>query len=431
MSERARIPSSHVAAVTIGNGLEFYDFLCYALFSVDIGHTFFPTHSDSASLLLSLLAFWLGFLTRPIGAMVLGPLGDRIGRKPVMLISFTMIGIAMLGIALTPGYAQIGIAAPVLALGFRLVQGFALGGEVGPSTAYLIEAAPVERRGFYGAMQYASQDGAIMTASTVGLILASTLAPHDLHTWGWRIAFLLGVVIVPFGMIIRRRLPETLHAADDAALAPDATTGSLTMAANIRPHLKVIVLAFFLLASTTIGVYVKDYMTTYAVDTLHTSSLVAFGVSLVASACAVAFVPFGGALSDRVGRRPVMLVFSSLLIVLIVPAFWTIVHFRSTLTLYAMIALVSVPFAFLVPPILVMLTEALPARIRSGAVATVYAFAISIFGGSTQFVVKSLITLTGNPLSPAFYWTAATAFCFVAALFVPETAPRILGKLKT
>ena len=430
MSERASIPASHVAAVVVGNGLEFYDFLCYALFSVDIGHTFFPTHSSSVSLLLSLLAFWLGFLTRPVGAMVLGPLGDRIGRKPVMLISFIMIGVAMLGLALTPGYAQIGIAAPIFALAFRLIQGFALGGEVGPSTAYLIESAPAHRRGFYGSMQYTSQDAAIMIASLVGLVLASILSPHDLHSWGWRIAFLLGVVIVPFGILIRRRLPETLHAADDAALAPDATTGSLTFATRVRPHLKIIVLGFLLLAGTTIGVYVKDCMTTYAIDTLHTSSMVAFGVSFVASTCAVSFNPLGGALSDRLGRRPVMLVSAILLLVLIIPAFWMIVHFQSTAMLYAMIALVSIPFAFVTPPILVMLTESLPARIRSGAVATVYAFAISIFGGSTQFVVKSLITLTGNPLSPAFYWTAATVFIVGAILFTPETAPRVLAGRK-
>jgi MFS family permease len=428
MDERAPIPASHVVAVTVGNGLEFYDFLCYALFSVDIGHAFFPAHSNSASLLLSLLAFWLGFMTRPIGAMVLGPLGDRIGRKPVMLISFTMIGIAMLGIALTPSYSQIGIAAPILALTFRLVQGFALGAEVGPSTAYLIEAAPPGRRGFYGAMQFASQDSAIMVASIVGMVLSTTLAPHDLHAWGWRAAFLLGVAIVPFGVLIRRRLPETLHAADDAALAPDATTGSLSIIAAVRPHLNVIILGFLLLAGATIGVYVKDYMTTYAVDTLHTSSLVAFGVSLVASVCSVSFVPIAGALSDRVGRRPVLIAFSGLLFVLIIPAFWMIVHFQSTLMLYAMIALVSIPFAFLAPPMLVMLTEVLPVRVRSGAVATIYAFAISIFGGSTQFVVKSLITLTSNPLAPAFYWTLATALCFIAALFIPETAPRILAR---
>src|SRR5579863_9405325 len=160
-----RIPVAHVAAVSIGNALEFYDFLTFSLFAIYIGDAFFPGKDPTEKLLSALATFWAGFLTRPIGAMVLGTLGDRIGRKPAMLISFMLMGAGMLGLAVTPSYARIGIAAPILAVLFRLIQGFALGGEVGPTTAYMVEAAPPNRRGLYGSMQYVTQDAANLLAA--------------------------------------------------------------------------------------------------------------------------------------------------------------------------------------------------------------------------------------------------------------------------
>src|SRR5579862_5602171 len=276
---RKSIPALHVLAIVLGNGLEFYDFLSYAIFAVYIGKTFFPSHEASANLILSLATFGVGFVTRPIGGIVLGILGDRLGRKPAMILSFILIGVAMLGIALTPGYAQIGLAAPILLVCFRLVQGFALGGEVGPSTAWLIEAAPPERRGFYGSLQYATQNTAILVASCVGLVLSIILNAHDLAAWGWRIAFLLGVVIVPFGVLIRRRLPETLHAAeDDVAVWEAQRDGRFG-----ESYAWVIVLSFVLLGCLTIGAYTIDYATTFALNTLHLAAGIAFGVTVVIS----------------------------------------------------------------------------------------------------------------------------------------------------
>ena len=422
------IPAHHVLAVVIGNGLEFYDFLCYAIFAVYIGETFFPARDPSTSLLLSLATFGIGFVTRPIGGIVLGGLGDRIGRKPVMLLSFVLMGAGMLGVALTPSYAQIGLAAPILVLCFRLVQGFALGGEVGPTTAYMVEAAPPERRGLYGSMQYTSQDAAIVIASLVGVALSSVLSPADLHAWGWRIAFLIGVLIVPFGLLIRRGLPETLHAADDAALAPDATTGQLGFPANIRPHLKIIVFGLLLLTSTTIGTYVLTYMASYSLVTLHLPANISFGVTVVTSGLAVIFEPVSGLLSDRFGRKPVMLFPAIATLLMIFPAFWTISHYPSALALYASMGAIAIMFALCTPPIIIALTESLPRKIRSGAVATVYAFAISIFGGSTQFVVTWLIRMTGNPMAPAYYWAGAMAMGIAVMLFMPESAPRKLRR---
>jgi MHS family citrate/tricarballylate:H+ symporter-like MFS transporter len=404
---RRIVPTSAVIAVFIGNGLEFYDFCTYALFAVYIGKTFFPSADGALSLLLSLATFGIGFLTRPIGAIALGTLGDRIGRKPAMLISFVMMGVGMLGLALTPSYARIGIAAPILAVLFRLVQGFALGGEVGPTTAYMIEAAPAERRGLYGSMQFTTQDAATLLAALVGVALSNTLSPQHMQEWGWRIAFLIGVIIAPFGLFIRNRLPETLHAADDAALAPDATSGELKLRVRIAPHLPIIAFGLVLISCGTIGSYVLEYMTTYALNTLHLRTDVAFGAMVVTSICGMIFDPISGLLSDRHGRKRIVIAGYASMLVCVLPAFWIMNRHPSVLIVYAMMGLMAVLFAIAIPPVVIALTEALPKAIRSGVVATTYAVTVSAFGGSTQFVITWLIQRTGNPLAPAYCWGAA------------------------
>ena len=422
-SASGHLPLRHVAAVVVGNALEFYDFLTYAYFAIYIGRAFFPSHDPASSLLLSLATFGVGFLTRPIGAIVIGSMGDRIGRKPAMVFSFTLMGVAIVGLALTPSYAMIGAAAPVLVILFRLLQGFALGGEVGPTTAFMIEAAPPERRGFYASMQYTSQDAAALTAGLVGTLLASQLDAQQLQDWGWRAAMLLGALIVPFGLMLRRRLPETLHAANDAALAPDTAESAKPARAPLRPYLVLIVLGLVMLASGTIGTYVLTYMTTYAIATLHMSAAIAFGVVIVNGLFAVLFEPTSGWLSDKFGRKPVMLVPGFALLLSILPGFWIISHYRTAPTFYAVIAWLSALAALTATPVVTVLTETLPKSIRSGTVATVYAFAISIFGGSTQYTVTWLIGATGNPIAPAYYWTAALICGLTAMALAKESAP--------
>jgi MFS family permease len=417
------LAARHVAAVVVGNALEFYDFLTYAFFAVYIGEAFFPAHDPAASLLASLATFGAGFLTRPIGAIVIGSMGDRIGRKPAMMLSFALMGVAIVGLALTPSYARIGIAAPIIVILFRLLQGFALGGDVGPTTAFLIEASPPERRGFYASMQAGSQRLSALFSGIVGTALASQLDAQQLQDWGWRVALLIGALIVPFGLMVRRSLPETLHAADDAALAPDATRGTLSPTPALHPHLKTIVYGLVMLSASTIGVYVATLMTTYALTTLHLKATVSFGATVVTSIAGLSAAMLGGILSDRFGRKPVMLIPGVIALLSIVPAFLLIIRNGDATTFYAAIFWVSFWAGLSTGIAIIVLTESLPPKIRAGTMATVYAFAISIFGGSTQFIVTWLMDKFHSPMMPAYYWTASMAVGLIAMALVPESAP--------
>jgi MFS family permease len=412
-----------VIAVFVGNGLEFYDFLTFSYFAVYISRTFYPGGTPSAGLLATLATFGAGFLTRPIGAIVIGGLGDRIGRKPAMLFSFTLMGVAIVGLALTPSYAKIGPVAPALVVLFRLVQGFALGGEVGPTTAYMAEAAPPHRRGLYLSMQYATQDLAVLMAGLVGTALAALLTAQQLQDWGWRVALLLGASIVPFGIAIRRSLPETLerpaHRPDAAAMASPPRPWR----ERVQPFLPIIVFGLMMLTAGTIGSYTLNYMTTYALDTLHLPATVSFSLIILNGGVSMTFEALSGWLSDRFGRKPVMIIPGALLLLSIFPCFWVITHVHSTWALYGAEAVMAVFAAISSVPVIVTITETLPPAIRSGAVATIYAFAISIFGGSTQFVIKLLIDRTGNPLAPAWYWTGAALVGLIAMCLVRESSP--------
>jgi MFS family permease len=413
-----RIALRTLAAVGLGNALEFYDFLTFSFFAVQIGHCFVPAGNEAAGLLAALATFGVGFATRPLGGFVIGRFGDRAGRRPAMLLSFALMGAGMLGLAVTPSYAAIGPAAPVLVVCFRLVQGFALGGEVGPSTAFLIETAPPGRRGVYVALQYATQQVAVLTAGLVAVALSATLAPAALDAWGWRIAFLLGLAVVPVGLAIRRSLPETLHRRD-----PDPTAASGPI------PVRLVALGLAMLISATVCTYVVGYMATFAQDSLHLAPGTGFGAIVTAGLCSLIGAPVAGLLSDRFGRKPVMLSAGTLLFVIAVPLFMLLLRAPEAATLWGVTAVLSVLTSVSGTPALVALTEALPQASRSRALGTIYAVAIASFGGTTQYVIKRLIVETGSALAPACYMTGALALGLVAMTMMRETAPGRAGVL--
>jgi len=400
-------------AIAVGNGLEFYDFVTYAFFATQIGHTFFPSKTPGLSLLSSLATFGVGFLTRPLGAIVIGRLGDRAGRKPAMMLSLCLIGVAITGLSLTPSYAAIGTLAPILVIGFRLLQGFALGGEVGPSTAFLLEAAPASRRGLYASLQATSADSAALAAGVVGVVLASTLTGAQLDAWGWRVAQLLGVCIIPFAFVIRRTLSETL------TVSTAADPGNI----SAKAYIGVFFLGVVMLSAATTNNYVLEYMTTYASNTLGMPAAISFGATAAIGGSGLICDTLGGWLSDRFGRKPVMIIPWLALIVTVYPSFWVLDRLRTGTALLAVSALLNGIQTLSSATIIVAITESLPKRVRSGAFALIYALAISVFGGSTQFLVAWIIHLTGNPLAPAWYMLGAVTIGLMAMLRLPETAP--------
>ena len=417
------VKRSHVFAAALGNALAFYDFLTYALFAIQIGHVFFPSSSAYGSLMLSLATFGAGFVTRPIGAVVLGRYADRVGRRPCMMLCFLMLGGAIGAMAVIPSYRTIGIAAPVLAILARMTQGFALGGEIGANTAFLTEAAPELRRGYIVAWQGASQFIALSVASLVGVALTSWLSSSALEAYGWRIAFLVGAATVPFGYWMRSRLPETLQVSPAGSAAPAHPGKESETLRSVRRHARVIVLGVIVLATSTVGTYIFTYIVTYAQTTLHLPARIGFIAELVNYLVTIPTILIAGWLSDRVGRRPLNVWGNLAFLVAIYPAFVWVAAKPSAFSLVLSMAVLGSLGNISFGAFCAGLSEALPQNIRSSGFATVYSVAVAAFGGTTQLVVTWLIHVTGSALAPAWYLVGATVVGQVALMLFPETAP--------
>lgn len=406
--DKARLTKAQIASVAAGNALEFYDFVTYAFFATQIGRALFPG-DKSSTLLLSLATFGVGFLTRPLGGILIGRLADRRGRKPAMILSFSIMGLAMTGLALTPSYAAVGMAAPLMAVFFRLLQGFALGGEVGPNIAYLLEAAPPNRRGFYISLNFASADFAVLVAGLVGFGLSSALTGPQLEGWGWRVAFLVGAAIVPLGLRLRSTLVETLPSRQEDPVTPNGRSLMLVAGAGL-----------LIIAGATISNYTLDYLTTYAQSTLRMAVPTAFAATVILGVVGVAGDLTGGWLSDRFGPKRVLVIPWLLLICGIVPVFSILNQTRTSTALLASTAVLTTFHILGSSPATIHFVHALPARARAGAIGIVYAVAIAMFGGTTQLVETLLIRWTGNPVAPAWYMMGAVMIALAGALSIPE-----------
>jgi len=412
-----RLARRAIVAATCGNALEFYDFVTYAYFAIQIGHTFFPSTSGYLSLMGSLATFGAGFVARPVGAWVIGGYADRHGRKQGMFVSMIMMGIGIIALACTPGYATIGIAAPIIAIAARLCQGFALGGEVGAATTYMLESVPPERRGWASSWQNSSQMIAFTAGALVAFVLSLWLNDDQLGRYGWRIALLIGTSILPFALIIRRSLPD--HPVHQNAPMTEAEHLTATPAG----FWKIVVLGMLIIGAGTTTTYIFLYMATYAQTTLHLPIWVGMAGDLSNNASGMITAIIGGWLSDKVGRRPAMIWPQLAFVVMILPMFgW----FLAAPTVFAFLTLNIVLSGLGTMPFSAAFTavsESLPRHMRARAFALVYTIPVTTMGGTTQLNLAWLLHRTGNPAVLAWYLMGIACMGLAAMLFLPESAP--------
>ena len=407
-----------IAAAVAGNAIEFFDFLTYTFYSVYIGHAFFPTHDDFISLLLSLATFGVGFVIRPLGGFVIGSFADRAGRRPAMVMTIGLMTVGTMGVALTPSYSTIGIAAPIILVIARLVQGLALGGEVGPSTALLLEAAPPGRGGAWVSWQGASQGAAALMAGLAGIALTALLDARQLAAWGWRVPFLFGLLIVPVGLYLRRNLPETLETRSPR----EKEVGAVRLV--WREHRAAMWLGLAIVMCQTISAYVCSYMTTYALTALAMPASQAMVATVMTGIAIIVGAKLGGHWSDRVGRRPVMILTRLAMMLCIYPAFVLLSHSANVWTLGAVAAALSLLTSAGTAASMVALVELFPNAVRSTGMSITNAVSVSLFGGTTQFVNAWLIGTTGDKLSPAYYVIVSSVIGLWAMFKLPETRGR-------
>ncbi|WP_225770053.1 MFS transporter [Inquilinus sp. Marseille-Q2685] len=392
-----------IAAATIGNGLEWFDFTVYGFFTPIIARLFFPAGDDLTSILLTVGTYGVGFFMRPVGAVVLGVYADRAGRKAALTLTILLmaIGTALLGFA--PTYAQAGIVGPLVIVLARLIQGFSAGGEIGGATAFLIEYAPPRKRGFYASWQQTSQALAVVLGGVCGTIVTQALDPAAIDSWGWRVPFLFGLLIGPVGFYIRARIDETPVFTDDRIRKSESPLRDA-----LAEHPRGIASGFGVTILWTVCTYVLlFYMTTYAVKQLGIPLADAFVATTIGGVVLMLGCPLAGALSDRVGRKRLLLAAAIAIGVLVWPLFaW--VNATPTLAVLATVqAILGLLLAAFTGPAPALLAEQFPAGLRSTGLSLAYNFAVTIFGGFAAVIVTLLIEETGSKLAPSFYVIAA------------------------
>ncbi|SEA96951.1 MFS transporter [Paraburkholderia sartisoli] len=407
-----------IVSSSIGNALEWYDFLVYGFFTPVIAKLFFPAHDAWISLLLAIGSFGISFLTRPIGAIVLGIYADRKGRRASLTVSIMLMTLATLVIAVMPTYERIGLAAPILVLLARLVQGFAVGGEFGSATAFMVEHSP-SRRGYFASWQFASQGLAAITASAVGGILTTWLPSAQIEGWGWRLPFVLGLLVGPVGYYIRRHLDETPEFLAEKKRA--TPTGD----ALFRNQWGNILLAVGVVAQSTVLVYVLQlYMPTYAVKQLGLPAAQSFGVVVLNGGLQFLLSPVMGALSDRIGRVRIMLTSSVLMAVTIYPMFyWLNLHptFGWLLALQAAAGIFKAAYS---GPMPALMSEIFPTRSRSTGLSLAYSLGVTLFGGFAPFIVTFFIGVTGDKLAPSYYVLLAALVSSISLVVIGRAMKR-------
>lgn len=403
-----------IVAASIGNALEWFDFLVYGYFAVTLSKLFFPVGNGTVALLITFATFGLSYVVRPLGAIVIGAYTDRRGRRAGLMLSIAMMMIGTAMMAVMPTYAAIGLASPLLVLLARLLQGFSVGGEFGSATAFLVEHTAT-RKGFLASWQWASQGLTAVVASIFGVVLTGVLTEPQLLSWGWRVPFFFGLLLGPIGIYIRSRMAET---PEYAAIEPTKTP----VRDLLRQHPVSVILAIGASIISNSSNYLILYIPTYAVKELGLPQSTGFTATLVGAAILSTVSPFSGHLSDKIGRVRIMLAMGAVFLVTAYPIFWVMVAYptmAAAILAAGWLSLVKAGYSGVLPS---LLAELFPTETRGIGMSLSYSISVTIFGGFAPLIATWLIAQTGDPLSPSFY-LMFTAILSMLALSV--TAGRL------
>jgi MHS family citrate/tricarballylate:H+ symporter-like MFS transporter len=400
-----------ILRATSGNFLEQFDFFLFGFYASYIAKVFFPSENETAALLNAFGVFWLGALMRPVGAIVLGAYIDRIGRRKGLIVTLAIMAVGTVTIAVCPAYASIGIAAPIIVLIGRLLQGFSAGVELGGVSVYLAEISTPGNRGFYTSFQSASQQVAIFVAAIIGYALNEMMPAATIAEWGWRIPFFIGCLIIPFIFFLRRTLEET-----PAFLAMKKHPTTSEVFSSAAANWKIIVLGMMLAAMTTVTFYfVTVYTPTFGKNVLKLSTQDSLLVTLMVAVTNFIWNPVGGAVSDRIGRKPVLLAIAGLSFLTAYPALLWLTAAPTFGKMLAVELMFSFYFGVYSGTMLGALVEVVPAHVRTTCFSLAFALAAALFGTFTPFASTWLIEHTGDRASPGFWLMCAAASGIIAA----------------
>jgi MFS family permease len=400
-----------VFRVASGNFLEMYDFMIFGYFSAAIGRAYFPAQSAFASLMFSLATFAVGFMVRPLGAIFLGAYIDHIGRRKGLLVTLGLMSVGTVTIALAPGYETIGLFAPIVVVLGRLCQGFSAGVELGGVSVYLAEIATPGHKGFYVSWQSGSQQVAVVFAGVLGYVLSNLMPPEQLQAWGWRIPLIIGCLIIPFIFMIRRTLEET---AEFTARSHHPTPSEVY--AGVLAHSRIIVTGVAMVLMTSVSFYtITAYTPTFGREILRLTQSDALLVTLCVGLSNLFWLPVMGSLSDRIGRRPVLIAFASAAVLTAYPAMVWLVTEPGFSKLLVVELWLSFLYASYNGAMVVYLTEIVPVAVRTAGFSLAYSLATTI-GGSTPAIVTLLIHATGNRAMPGAWLSVAAAVALGAVL---------------
>lgn len=401
-----------IFAATIGNALELFDFTVYSFFAAVIGKVFFPVGGEYGPLLLSFATFGVGFLTRPLGGIVLGAYADRAGRKAAMTLTILLMAIGTAIIGLTPSYAQLGIAAPLLVVFGRLIQGFSAGGEVGATMAFLMESATADRRGYFISWQMTGQGAAPLIGALVGVVLTYSLSQEALEGWGWRVPFLLGLLIGPVGFFIRRHLDETHH-------WTPTIRGAET---KQRFDWCRIALGTLIMIGGTSTMYIMVYyLPSYLTKIGNLPPTTALTSGCMAGVALMLLSPIGGRLADRlVRRKPIALATSGISLLVVLPLFALVVRNPGLGTVIPTVGILIGLMALASASGSLLLIEGFPAAVRVRSLGVIYSIGVSLCGGFSPFIVTWAVKVSGNPYAPGIYVATCSLLSFISLVVFVE-----------